>query len=107
MFNRLNTLEEFAFSTGIEELIYRGREVMETIGYLVCAVLLMEDAERDGDSVAYKVAARWLERDSTVTEQTTRDRTGSQWWREEAEWDRQIVFGEKIPSGQVPKKASL
>lgn len=33
---------------------------MRTLGWIVCAVLLMADASRDGDGVAMEVASPWV-----------------------------------------------
>ncbi|GMK54807.1 hypothetical protein CspeluHIS016_0113930 [Cutaneotrichosporon spelunceum] len=48
-----------AWPTDKEELLHRAREVVESIGDIVCAVLLILDAERDGDDVAAEIARRF------------------------------------------------
>ena len=69
-----------------EELLVRGRNVMEDLGWLVSAILLVEDA--DADDVSSAVALRWVSKMGDVK------RKGPLTWTEEVGLDRQIVFGE-------------
>lgn len=75
-------------SKGNEELSVNGSEAIEGLGWAVSAVLLMEDARRDGNKVAAEVAARWIGRKDNNREMILGD------WEKEAGWDRHIVFGE-------------
>ncbi|KAF2493883.1 acyl-CoA dehydrogenase/oxidase C-terminal [Lophium mytilinum] len=77
---------EMVGRTSLEELKVRGREVLATLAWVVVAVLLGEDARRDGDAVTGEVARRWMAR-RVEAEKTD--------WREAVEWDRKIVFGEE------------
>ena len=70
-----------------EELVLRGRETMEDLGWVVSAVLLVEDAIRDGDGVAWEVAKRWVFKKSGVR---GAEAAG---WANGVEWDQGIVFG--------------
>ncbi|KAF2812916.1 acyl-CoA dehydrogenase/oxidase C-terminal [Mytilinidion resinicola] len=72
--------------TSVEELKVSGREVLATLAWVVVAVLLGEDARRDGDAVTGEVARRWMARRIGVEKKD---------WREAVEWDRKIVFGEE------------
>lgn len=73
---------------GEQELRLRGRWLMRRVGWVVCAVLLVEDAGRDGDAVAAEVARRWVGKGG---EEEGEGEGGD--WRAESEWDRRIVFG--------------
>ena len=71
-----------------EELLVRGRNIMEDLGWLVSAILLVEDAIRDADDVSSAVAMRWVLKKGDVK------RMGPLIWTEEAGLDRKIVFGD-------------
>ncbi|KAK4694640.1 hypothetical protein P7C71_g2976, partial [Lecanoromycetidae sp. Uapishka_2] len=73
----------------VEELMMRGRELMENLGCVSGAVLLVEDANRDGDLVAAEVAKRWILRKGEVGGMSRKE------WKAEADWDRRIVFGDR------------
>ncbi len=76
--------------TGVDERGLGGRELMEDLGGVVGAVLLVEDACRDEDAIAEKVARRWILRKEhfigTVKEKE---------WMSKAVWERKIVFGNR------------
>ncbi|TKA30967.1 hypothetical protein B0A50_01935 [Salinomyces thailandicus] len=74
----------------VPELLYRGRELLERLNWIVTTSLLAADAARDGDAVAMEVARRWLaRRDKSLAESLA-----VQPWEERARWDREIVCGE-------------
>lgn len=68
-------------------LSVQGRELMEGLGWVVCAVLLVEDAASDIDQVACEIARRW------IGKQSEGDRMNEERWEKGGEWDRKIVFG--------------
>jgi hypothetical protein len=70
-----------------ERLTLRGREIMKNLGWIVSAILLVEDAMRDGDEVAWEVARRWVSKKAGVR---GAEAAG---WENCVEWDRRIVFG--------------
>ncbi|KAF2404307.1 acyl-CoA dehydrogenase/oxidase C-terminal [Trichodelitschia bisporula] len=82
---------EAIWERGEEEIKYRGRRVLEGLEWVVAAVLLVEDARRDGNGVAREVAWRWVayERGKS-TEREDLERL----WTESAAWDRKIAMGE-------------
>jgi hypothetical protein len=51
--------EALAWPADKEELFHAAREVVDTIGNIVCATLLVVDAERDGNEVAAECARRF------------------------------------------------
>ena len=71
-----------------EHLTLRGREVLEVLAWLVCAVLLDLDATSDEDEIAVLVAERWVEKSKQKTKQISR--SIDKIVRE----NRKIVFGE-------------
>lgn len=82
-----------------EELISDGRVVLWRLGWVICGVLLIMDARRDGERGAVELAKRWiLERggvwgwgDDKGTEEEYRgveDRAKEDCW---------VVFGEDLP----------
>lgn len=67
------------------QLARDARDLMERIGWIVSAVLLVDDASSDNDAVTLEVARRWVARawpGSALSD-----------WAEAAEWDRKIVLG--------------
>jgi alkylation response protein AidB-like acyl-CoA dehydrogenase len=67
----------------LQELMVDGRELMFALGRIVAGVLLVADADRDGDEVAREIARRWTGQAQRST------------WQERVEWDRRIVFGDE------------
>ena len=75
---------------------------MRRISWTVCAVLLIEDAKRDGDDVAWEVAKRWV-----VDKDGDGEGDERQGWMERARWDRRIVFDAGDRMGLDNEKAKL
>lgn len=84
-----------------EELTRSGRAVLWRLSWVICGVLLIMDARRDGDRVATDLAKRWIlerggiwgwddDRGSEEEERRVEDRTGD---------DCLVVFGEELPTG--------
>jgi hypothetical protein len=53
-------LETAISSSSFDHLVLNGREVMDHLCKLVCGVLLLADAARDGDFAASEIARRWI-----------------------------------------------
>jgi Acyl-CoA dehydrogenase, C-terminal domain len=68
-----------------EELLADGRTVMEQLGDVVCAVLLIADAERDGDETASECSRLF------AREKFGRDAKEN--WADANRWDARIAFG--------------
>lgn len=81
----LDRLEEMWMQLGADELKFRGRDLLELLAWIVAAVLLVEDAERDGDEVAALRARRWMAKKSTNDEAIA--------WEETVALNRKLVFG--------------
>ena len=74
-----------------DELRFRGREVLDLIAWIVCAVLLVEDAERDGDAVAAEMARRWVASGPGDWDSAAAQRLGD--WEDAVAMDKLIAFG--------------
>jgi alkylation response protein AidB-like acyl-CoA dehydrogenase len=68
-----------------EELKWKGRDYLRGLDTLVCGCLLIMDAARDGDATVAEIAKRWI---------SSGGNNSGQDWRDEARWDRRIVFGD-------------
>ncbi|EGP86083.1 unnamed protein product [Zymoseptoria tritici ST99CH_1A5] len=79
--SRLRTSIE---QSGREDLAIAGRELGRDLGWLICAILLGEDALHDGAEIADEIASRWILHDSYESGRS---------WKDKAIWDRRIVFG--------------
>lgn len=88
---RLDALRTITSSLGKEELLWRGREVLEHVAAIVCSCLLMYDASSDGDDIAIEVASRWTR--SKALQGTRIFAKGTDWHRESA-IDKRIFLGE-------------
>lgn len=71
-----------------EELLFMGREVLERLEGVVCALLLMVDAVRDQNKVALEIARRWcrLRIGNDLQEQ-------GEGWRKTSQMDKRIFLG--------------
>ena len=98
-----SALEDIQFAVeklDAEQLKYQGRELMSSLSWLVSAVILIEDARRDGDAGMAELAHRWLRKkskrvlDSAVGLNVSENHT----------WDRRIVFGDRFGIEGVASK---
>lgn len=79
-----------------EELLSLSRLVYTSLGDIVCAVLLLADAQRDGDPVAAECARRFV----AVTLKGEKRAKGD--WKEVSQWDHRIAF-----DGEAQQSAKL
>jgi alkylation response protein AidB-like acyl-CoA dehydrogenase len=91
----LGRVEELWTQLEAEELKFRGRELLESLAWIVAAVLLIEDGERDGDEVASERARRWISKkgaDDSVPA-----------WEDAVVLNRRLVFGQdgKVGSSRL------
>ena len=73
-----------------DEFRARGREMMERLGDVVSGALLITDANRDGDSIATKIASNWTKSKTPTSLAADLRET----WEETSAWEQRIVFGE-------------
>jgi alkylation response protein AidB-like acyl-CoA dehydrogenase len=69
-----------------EELAYKGRDVLESIAWIVAGIMLVEDARRDADRVATEIARRWILRKEANLE------TLEGAWKHDFSLDRMVAF---------------
>lgn len=82
-----------AFPKDKEELFAHARKVVDKIGDVVCATLLVVDAERDEDEVAIECAIRFCRFGAEGPQRH---------WKAVSKWDQRIVF-----DGEQEDKAKL
>lgn len=87
----LDALREITGKLSKEELLWRGRELLEHVAAIVCSCLLMYDASSDGDNIATEVASRWTR--SKALQGTRIASKGTNWLHESA-IDKKIFMGE-------------
>lgn len=85
-----------ALPTDKDELLSLSRLVYHSLGDIVCAVLLLADAQRDGDAVAAECARRFV----AVALRGEKRATGD--WKEASHWDHRIAF-----DGEAQQSAKL
>lgn len=71
-----------------EDLAHDGRDLAFRLGWLICAILLVEDAHSGHNEISHEICSRWLSRKAVETREPRKD------WKDEARWDRRIVFGD-------------
>lgn len=84
-----------------------GRQIIFTLAWLVCGILLALDAQRDGDEVAREVARRWVIEGQGVPgefaftdliyQRSTLGLDSRPTDKEHTEWDFRIVWGVELP----------
>lgn len=89
-----------------EELAANGIELANWLGYVVCAVLLIIDARRDGDTIAVETCRRWIlellgRRGKCRVKRAAGGEQGQkrgkeEEWSEDADMDYHITFGKSI-----------
>ncbi|KAI1409306.1 hypothetical protein F5Y13DRAFT_203721 [Hypoxylon sp. FL1857] len=90
MEEKLHALVSLVRGASAEEIEYRGRDILTHLEIITCAVLLLHDANTDGDEVASHIASRY------VSSWGVADSTGQgahAGWRENATMDRKIFLG--------------
>jgi alkylation response protein AidB-like acyl-CoA dehydrogenase len=93
----LGKLEE-AFALGsLEELSYKGRDVLDSLGWVISAIMLVEDASRDENTIATEVAKRWVFRRAVGL------KDNSMPWKESVEIDKRIALAGDVASQETAK----
>ena len=82
----LGKLEEWFTAGTAEELNYKGRDILDSLAWIVSAVMMVQDANRDGSSVVREVARRWISRKDTGFDKAYTP------WKESAAFDKQIAL---------------
>jgi alkylation response protein AidB-like acyl-CoA dehydrogenase len=95
-------LMELLVTKSQAELLWKGREVLERIGAIVCTILLIADAAVDSDEVAEAVAVRYA-RAKLITKADEEEDAG---FEKEMDMDRRIFIGDE-GSRPVEKESKL
>lgn len=74
-----------------DELRWKGRDYLRELDFLVCSCLLLLDATRDDSATVKEIVKRWI----------SSGRSTSGTWKEDAVWDRRIVYGDSIPHAKL------
>lgn len=85
--NKIHALVTMEKTCDTDELLFRGRQLLQHLEYVVCSVLLLHDARTDGDEVAVEIARRWVRSWSDATPLKGRH------WKSECDMDRKIFLG--------------
>jgi alkylation response protein AidB-like acyl-CoA dehydrogenase len=82
----LGRLEELWTTLGVDELRFRGRELLESFAWVVAAVLLVQDSEKDVDEVASEIARRWI-----LRKESSLDPSSARAWRDVVKLDKKLL----------------
>lgn len=83
----LDDLQKMVRSCSKEELLFRGREILQLLEAITCSVLLIFDACIDNDEVAIEIARRWTRSHTRQQPQQVLS------WSEAAAMDLRIFLG--------------
>ncbi|CAO2648197.1 Nn.00g074640.m01.CDS01 [Neocucurbitaria sp. VM-36] len=97
---RLQALLDLVRGAPKEELLYRGREILEHIEAVVSGAVVMYDACVNPDPIARVVAVRWV-RSKTASPRAV---PGSRDWRETVQTDKSIFLGPSFTAAQSQAK---
>jgi alkylation response protein AidB-like acyl-CoA dehydrogenase len=87
--NRLNILAKLIETVSKEELLYRGREVLEHLEVVVSSCVLVYDASANTDEIATAVASRWI-RSKAAFSSIKAER---EVWQDRVSMDKRIFLG--------------
>ncbi|KAG9598496.1 hypothetical protein KCU86_g4781, partial [Aureobasidium melanogenum] len=100
---RLTALENVVKIVDKEHLLFQGRELLQHLEWVTCAVLLMFDACTDGDDIATEIARRWA-RSHPMSPTAFQSLSGAN-WAEASKMDKRIFLGTSgVDSGRATAK---
>ncbi|KAI4948323.1 hypothetical protein J4E91_005744 [Alternaria rosae] len=97
---RLLALEDVVHNTSKEELLYRGREILQHLEVIASSAVLMYDAQANPDAVAQEIAVRWVRLKALSPQKQTRPRD----WKELSSMDKRVFLGTVDVHVEVPAK---
>ncbi|KAJ5833449.1 hypothetical protein N7474_001760 [Penicillium riverlandense] len=106
------SLKAHVLAQSADNLRLNSRALLSRLGWLVCGALLVADAARDGDLVAWEVVARWMQRKETALygfefledgQSLPSLAGGDEESARGVDMDRRIVFGESVQLSQRAK----
>lgn len=86
----LDVLRSLTQDASKDDLLYRGRRILDHIEVIVCSCLLMYDATVQSSEVATAIASRWVRSKTTASI----DAGNSSNWKETVKLDKAIFLGE-------------
>ncbi|KAI9699587.1 MAG: hypothetical protein M1820_007086 [Bogoriella megaspora] len=96
----LSKLVECVRDRDADTLAYMGRELLDGLGWIMGAILLVEDARRDQDPVASEITRRWV----VAKELPWLHQLDDVHVHESQSWDKEIVFGHPSLSAVASSK---
>ncbi|KAJ6128094.1 hypothetical protein N7471_009311 [Penicillium samsonianum] len=90
---KLSALLEITQNISREELLWRGRDILQHIAGIVSSCLLIYDASTDGNERATQIASRWVRSQAP----TGADSASKFSWQHESATDQLIFLGEATP----------
>ena len=88
----LDALHALTREASKDDLLYRGRRILDHIEVIVCSCLLMYDATVNSSDVATAIASRWVRSKTTASI----DAGSSSNWKESVKLDKAIFLGEDV-----------
>jgi hypothetical protein len=95
----LDALHALTHEASKEDLLYRGRRILDHIEVVVCSCLLMYDATVNSSEVATAIASRWVRSKTTASI----DAGPSSSWKKNVKLDKAIFLGEGLSTSQQSK----
>ncbi|CAD0100217.1 unnamed protein product [Aureobasidium mustum] len=100
---RLTALENMVKVVDKEQILFQGRELLQHLEWVTCAVLLMFDACTDRDEIAIEIARRWA-RSHPMSPTAFQPPDGAN-WPEISKMDKRIFLGSSgMESGKATAK---
>jgi alkylation response protein AidB-like acyl-CoA dehydrogenase len=97
---RLEALNDLVHNALREELLYRGREILQHLEVIVSSAVLMYDVQANPDAVAQEIAIRWIRLKALSPQKQTRPRD----WKDSLSMDKRIFLGTTEVNAGVPAK---
>jgi alkylation response protein AidB-like acyl-CoA dehydrogenase len=97
---RLEALNDLVHNALREELLYRGREILQHLEVIVSSAVLMYDVQANPDAVAQEIAIRWIRLKALSPQKHTRPRE----WKDLLSMDKRIFLGTTEVNAGVPAK---
>jgi alkylation response protein AidB-like acyl-CoA dehydrogenase len=89
---RLQALNGLVDGAQKEELLYRGRELLDHIDAIVSSVAMLHDSTVNPDTIAREIATRWVQSKALVPDSAVSRLN----WSETVKVDRKIFMGDNI-----------
>ncbi|KAL1795432.1 hypothetical protein ACET3X_005656 [Alternaria dauci] len=99
--DRLQALNNLVHNAQKEELLYRGRNILEHLMVVVSSAVLMYDANANPDAIAREIAVRWVRTNALSPQEHAR----AQDWKILSSMDRRIFLG--TPDADLAVSAKL